>query len=338
MMFSNMPKILSYKKILDKAFRKARMGAMNVSAKDKRVEKRRKELKRVEITTYVIQDYLKKILERTPSINGLDNFYYELIGLIVNREQMKKSLGAVNWAMGQTGRLTEIYKRKLKGAQLKDMARIRKEHYGRVSSILKQINSDLLFLDDCRRSLRNLAKVKDMETIVIAGFPNIGKSSILKHLTGALPEVQPYPFTTQNLMLGYIEDLLQFIDAPGILDRDLKLRNKIELKAVLALKYLADKILFVFDLSETCGYSAHEQLNLYNEIKESFDIPIIVCINKIDITDKERLRELKKKIKKEKFFELSCAKKEGFDKLKKFLLKGAYLNEEKIKSFRDIGA
>lgn len=56
-------------------------------------------------------------------------------------------------------------------------------------------------------------------TAVIIGAPNAGKSRLLKELTGALPEVAPYPFTTREPQAGMMvwEDLqIQLIDTPPI--------------------------------------------------------------------------------------------------------------------------
>lgn len=53
--------------------------------------------------------------------------------------------------------------------------------------------------------------------VVIIGGPNAGKSRLLKELTGASPEVAPYPFTTRVPQAGMMawEDLqVQLIDTP----------------------------------------------------------------------------------------------------------------------------
>ncbi|MBD3182304.1 TGS domain-containing protein [Candidatus Poribacteria bacterium] len=53
----------------------------------------------------------------------------------------------------------------------------------------------------------------------IIGSPNVGKSSIIKCLTNALPEIAPYPFTTGKPVVGMMpyEDInIQLIDTPPI--------------------------------------------------------------------------------------------------------------------------
>jgi len=53
----------------------------------------------------------------------------------------------------------------------------------------------------------------------VIGGPNSGKSRLLKELTGAAPEVAPYPFTTRMPMAGMMawEDIqIQLIDTPPL--------------------------------------------------------------------------------------------------------------------------
>jgi nucleolar GTP-binding protein len=62
---------------------------------------------------------------------------------------------------------------------------------------------------------------------------------------------------------------------------------------VLALKHLADVIVFVLDPSETSGYSYEKQLHLLESIKKSFEgIPMIEVENKVDLirTNSDRIK------------------------------------------------
>lgn len=143
--------------------------------------------------------------------------------------------------------------------------------------------------------MKKIPNVKDMFTVVIAGAPNVGKSTLLKALTESEPEIAPYPFTTKNILLGYIKDVkheIQVIDTPGLLDRKLEEKNIIEKQAILALKHLANVIIFVFDPTETCGFSKEYQVNVYRSIRENFsDKNIIVVINKIDLLQNRSYQE-----------------------------------------------
>ena len=95
-------------------------------------------------------------------------------------------------------------------------------------------------------------------SLIVTGFPNVGKSSFMNNVTNAKCEVQPYAFTTQNLFVGHTEykfQRWQVIDTPGVLDHPLDQRNTIEMQAVTALAHLNAAILFMLDISESCGYT-----------------------------------------------------------------------------------
>ena len=61
-------------------------------------------------------------------------------------------------------------------------------------------------------------------TILLTGYPNVGKSSFINCVSKANVEVQPYPFTTKALYIGHTEHKhlrYQVIDSPGVLDHQL---------------------------------------------------------------------------------------------------------------------
>jgi nucleolar GTP-binding protein len=148
----------------------------------------------------------------------------------------------------------------------------------------------------------------DIPTIVIAGAPNVGKSQLVGQISTGKPRVAVYPFTTQEISLGVFERKYlryQVIDTPGLLDRPLEERNAMELRAVLALKHLADAIVFVMDPSETCGYTMEQQEHLLDSLKGEFgSTPIIVIENKADVLKSKSSR-----------LKLSAAEGEGIPEL-----------------------
>jgi len=131
------------------------------------------------------------------------------------------------------------FKKKLKYAY--KQSELPSEFFGRSKKIIKKYQK---YFDNAKRLIsyyRRLPKLKNEFTIVLAGFPNVGKSTFLKNITGANPKIASYPFTTKGLNVGYIDYGIrefQIIDTPGILDRE-KL-NKIEQKAYTAIKNAAD--------------------------------------------------------------------------------------------------
>ena len=99
--------------------------------------------------------------------------------------------------------------------------------------------------------------------IVIVGQPNVGKSSILAHLTHATPKISESPFTTWQPLPGMIpiEDIqVQLIDTPPL--------NKEHTEPELFdLLRTADLILIVVDLKATPFQQLEDSLELLKDHK-----------------------------------------------------------------------
>jgi nucleolar GTP-binding protein len=282
MEFENMPTVPTADEILDRSFRRA--------AK-KMKEKTNKERANEEFVRAVgaaVHDRLVYIIRGFPEFDELPPFYRELADILYGIEKIKMSLGAVGWAAKHT---------KMVGNQLAVQSRkaadtliVRKRAVARLASMVHQIDKDLHFLNEVRNVLRHLPHVEDAYTIVIAGYPNVGKSSFIKRVSSAAPEVAAYPFTTKGVIVGHRDlprERIQFVDTPGILDRPAEERNQIERQALSAMMNVADLVLFILDPSEHCGYSMKAQLHLRDEVAGMVGVPMIVVANKSDLTEAE---------------------------------------------------
>lgn len=316
-MFS-MPQIPRKDELLNKAFKRARNVKKTINKRDRINSIREYEQSKINTVSTVINNTLQEILDKTSKTTELDPFYYDLVASLIDIGQFKKSLAALKWVIGFNRELERKYRRRLKGAPLKSLSPIRKEYYGRQSSVIKQVEDDLIFLEDCRRRLKKLPAIKDLPTVVLAGYPNVGKSSLMKSLTGAEPKVQPYPFTTKDILIGYIDEKIQVIDTPGLLDRPVEEKNTIEKRALAALEHKANLIIFLIDPTETCGYTQTQQKSLYADIKDTFKkTPILLAMTKSDQC-KKRQNPPKNK---SKTFNISSKTNEGIEPLRKRLIK-----------------
>lgn len=286
-----LPTIPTPEEVLDKGFSRAKKAANKVrSSKIPRQQKsKRIEETRVRTACQVIEESFKNILNKTPKVDEMHLFYQDYIDVVVGVDELKKSLGALNWAVGILSKLENQYIHKIRRSNPENASSIRSEAFGRISSVVNRIRDELEFLNYTKARLRNMPTV-DFEavTAVIAGFPNVGKSTLLRQITTAEPKVADYPFTTTGIQIGHLErkwQKYQIIDTPGLLDRPIEDMNNIELNAMVALEHLAEVILYIFDASETSGYPLDNQFMLYESIKNIFNIPIICIFNKIDLVE-----------------------------------------------------
>lgn len=276
---------------MDKAFRRA--AKISKKGSDSLDTKKKTTLARITASGDIVETTLVGYIQKFPRLEKQDDFFPELVNLVIGIDRYKKALGALNWAAGRTELLKNQSLREVR--RTKDPARIeaiKKGFYGRLGSYVKQISKDLLFLQDAKNKFRELPTIDPkVPTAVVAGFPNVGKSSLVTYISTAAPEIAPYPFTTKGITIGHIEDdwrKYQIVDTPGLLDRNFEDRNDIEKQAVLALRYLTDLMIFIIDPSETCGYGLDVQNKLLENIKSNFqDVPILVVESKCDITKSE---------------------------------------------------
>ena len=288
------PTIPTPDEILDKGFSRGKKAAdlLRTQKIPKHLKGKKLEERRVVTACQVMKDKLKSIIDAVPEIEELHPFYQDYIDITVGVDSMKQALGALNWAYGILSQLEREYANKIKRNPSEKASSIQREAYGRIASVINKIEKDLDFLDFAKASLRNMPTIDfDATTIVIAGFPNVGKSTLLRQLSGADPQVANYPFTTKGIQIGHTErhwKSIQFIDTPGLLDRPVLEMNDIEMNAIVALEHLADAILFIFDGSETCGFHLESQYNLLKQIEKIFsEIPMIYLFNKMDIEQDE---------------------------------------------------
>ncbi len=280
MEFETVPTVPTADELLDRSLRRA-------AAKKKlktNVDRANEEF--VRAASSAIHDKLKSVVSAFPSFERLPPFYREMADILVSLDRLKKSLGAVTWAADRVRAIGSGYARSMRRAA--DTDNLRRQAVARIASVVHQVDKDLVFLNEARNILRKLPHVSEDEfTVVVAGYPNVGKSSFIRLVSTAEPEIATYPFTTKGVIVGHRDlgrgERIQFIDTPGVLDRPADERNPIERQAVSAIVNAADVVFFMLDASEHCGYLLDDQIALLDEIRGLVDVPVVAVINKADI-------------------------------------------------------
>merc|ERR1712147_78382 len=256
-------------------------------------------MRKVKFTQTNFSEKLTLILTEFPKLEDIHPFYADLMNVLYDKDHYKLALGQINTARHLIDNVSKDYVRLLKfGDSLYRCKQLKRAALGRMATIMRRQNQSLQYLEQVRQHLSRLPSIDpNTRTLLICGFPNVGKSSFINKITRADVEVQPYAFTTKSLYVGHTDYKYlrwQVIDTPGILDHPLENRNTIEMQAITALAHLRAAVLYFMDPSEQCNYTLEQQKSLFDSIKPLFaNKPLIVVANKTDVIKRTDLSEEK---------------------------------------------
>ncbi len=252
-----------------------------------------------------------------------NEFMVRVLEARLGQGRLERSLRRVRVAEERIVRFRAEETRRLsKSGELPQIRNSMRRFYGRASSVIHEVDEDLALLAAARVMLRESPHLEaDKPTVVVVGYPNVGKSSVVTELSSASPKVAPYPFTTLRVSLGHAEIgptlHTQVMDTPGLVmrpDRSSETRsglppgleyNAVEREAVTAVEATRGIVLFVLDPSGTCGWTLEEQTRLYERLQELYPTrKFVVAENKVDLlrTDSPNLK-------------ISCTTGEGLPEL-----------------------
>ncbi|KAK5998475.1 Nucleolar GTP-binding protein 1 [Cladobotryum mycophilum] len=285
--------------------------------------------RKVKFTQETFSEKFGAILESFPRLQDIHPFHKDLLNTLYDADHFRIALGQMSTAKHLVETISRDYVRLLKYAQsLYQCKQLKRAGLGRMATLVKRLKDPLLYLDQVRQHLGRLPAIDpNTRTLLICGYPNVGKSSFLRSITRADVDVQPYAFTTKSLFVGHFDyKYLRFqaIDTPGILDHPLEEMNTIEMQSITAIAHLRSAILYFMDLSEQCGYSVQAQVQLFKSIKPLFSNKLVfLVINKIDVTrpedlDEELQAEVQSLLKsgEVEMLQLSCNTQEGVQEVK----------------------
>jgi len=284
-------------------------------------------LRKIKYCQSSFSEKLQKILDEFPRIDDIHPFYADLGNVLYDRDHFKLALGQCNTVKNTIDNIAKEYVRMTKFADsMYKCKMLKRAAMGRMCTCLKKMSSSLKYLEEVRQHLARLPTINpSTRTLIVTGYPNVGKSSFMNIVTNANVDVQPYAFTTKSIFVGHMDYEYcrwQVLDTPGILDHPLEERNSIEMTAITALAHINASILFFLDISEQCGYTIKAQVHLFHSIKPLFkNKPVLIVLNKIDVkrvenlTDEELtlIKSCTEGIEDADTFPTSCFTKEGVD-------------------------
>ena len=177
-------------------------------------------------------------------------------------------------------------------------------------------------------------ELKLLADVGLVGFPNVGKSTLLKTLTSAKPKIGNYEFTTLKPNLGIVEyrDFKSFViaDIPGIIEGASEGRGL----GHYFLRHIERNSVLLFLLSSESDDIVKQYEVLLNELKkynpELLDKQRLIAISKSDLLDEKQISKIKKnisnKIKNVPFEFISSVSNIGLIQIKDLMWK--VLNED----------
>jgi small GTP-binding protein len=157
-------------------------------------------------------------------------------------------------------------------------------HIGRLKAKLSRLREEVIKRASAKTGGEGFAVKKSGDaSVVLLGFPSVGKSTLLNSLTGAESAVAAYEFTTLSVVPGTLDyrgATIQILDVPGILRGAASGRGRG--KEVLAVVRNADLVIVLLDVFQLVHYDVL--------IQELFDAGIRVNSKPPEVTIRKKAR------------------------------------------------
>jgi GTP-binding protein len=180
-----------------------------------------------------------------------------------------------------------------------------------------------------------LFELRSIADAALVGYPNAGKSTLIRQISAARSKVAPYPFTTLHPVIGVVElddyRRATVADIPGLIEgahRNLGLGHDF-LRHITRCRLLV----FVLDMAASEGRSPiadleslRREINLYDP--RLSERPWFVVANKMDLPEAAKnLLDFEKRFRDREIVPISAKKGDGIAELKRLL--GEWIDQER---------
>jgi len=256
-----------------------------------------REIARLQTIRNIILDKTGFIKDLIRLLDNLHQFYWRLIEIEFDKREIHDSISCISKSRKLVARFWDKYRILILASEdLAELKRTSSEGRGRMLSTIKKCRRGLEVLRSLVIFLQHLPSIDPrLPTIIVAGPPSTGKSTLINNVSTASIEVAPYPFTTKNIHIGHRTFKgvrIQLIDTPGMLDRDPAEMNQVERRAVAALSEIPGAILYLIDPTDEAYMPLQRQYRLLIKIHKFTGGRIhFIGINKVDIAPRKLLEE-----------------------------------------------
>ena len=142
-------------------------------------------MRKVKFTQQTISERLGAIVQDFPRLDDVHPFHGDLMGVLYDRDHYKLALGQLNTCKKLCETVARDYVRLIKYADsLYRCKSLKRAALGRMCTIMKRQKGALEYLEQVRQHMMRLPSIDPTtRTIIVAGYPNVGKSSFMNKVT-----------------------------------------------------------------------------------------------------------------------------------------------------------
>jgi nucleolar GTP-binding protein len=150
-------------------------------------------MRKVKFTQDTFDEKIGRILTEFPILDNLHPFLSSLLNVLYDKNHYKLALGQISTARHLISQVAKDYVRLLKfGDSLYRCKQLKKAALGRMATIMRRQKDPLAYLEQVRQHISRLPAIDpNTRTLIICGYPNVGKSSFMNKITRADVDVQP---------------------------------------------------------------------------------------------------------------------------------------------------